>query len=49
MNYHRHSGNFNLKEDSFSQNASSMAMIMHGAFLILKFLQTKLQIEDKEK
>ena len=39
---------FSFEEYAFSKNAKGIAMIIHGATLIMKNLRTKLQFENKK-
>ena len=47
MNYRKGSGNFHFVEDSFTKNVQGLAMIMHEALILMKFLQTNLQVESR--
>ena len=39
--------NFQAQQDSFSKNAQGISKIYHEALLLLKFLQTKPQVKNK--
>ena len=46
MNFRRQSGAFQFGEDPFSKNIESNGKIYHEVVLLLKFLQTKLQVKN---
>ena len=47
MNHRRQSVNFQFEEDPFMEKAQGVAMITHDALVLMKFLQTKPQKENK--
>ena len=38
--------NFQIQEDTFAKNAQGISKIYHEVLLLLKFLQTKLQVKN---
>ena len=45
MNIRRQSGKFQFEEDPFSKNVEGISIIYHRVSLLMKFLQTKLQVK----
>ena len=46
MNIRRQSGIFQIEEDLFSKNVQAIGKINHEVLLLMKFSQTKPQIEN---
>ena len=46
MNIRRQNGTFQFEEDTFAKNAEVNSETYHEVFLLMKFLQTKLQIKS---
>ena len=47
MNIRRQSGNFQIEQDPFAENAQGISKIYHEGLLLVNFLQTKPQVRNR--